>query len=117
MNRNSQSSLFQNELPPDIKLRFDSLCLSPSAISISQLVTQIGVHIQEIEEALEVNEFLDVQTASRVAEMLIDLINQLNKYSTKEQKLIIGAAQYFVSIKKNVDTLYYCVGIDGTSIF
>jgi uncharacterized membrane protein YkvA (DUF1232 family) len=96
MSANNQSSMFQDDLHPDIKIRFDTLCQSPTTLSTSLLVTQIHDHLQQIHEALARNEFLDVKTAQQAADLLIDLLSTLNDYSAGKQNLIVGAARYFV---------------------
>ena len=96
MRANNQNSMFQDDLHPDIKMRFDALCQSSTSISTSLLVSQIHYHLQQIQEALAHNEFLDVKTAQQAAALLIDLLSTLNDYSAEKQNLIVGAARYFV---------------------
>jgi uncharacterized membrane protein YkvA (DUF1232 family) len=96
MRANRQNSMFQDDLHPDIKMRFDSLCQSPSSISTSQLANQILDHLQKIQDALKTNEFLNFNVAQQAADLLGNLINHLDDYSAESQRLIIGAAQYFV---------------------
>ena len=112
MNDNSQNSLFQNELPTDIKMSFDSLCQSPSNISTSLLIDQIHDHLQQIQEALEINEFLDFKTAQQTANLLIDLLNHLDEYPAENQVLIIGAARYFVLEDDNEPDTKSLLGFD-----
>jgi len=96
MNEDRQSHLFQNDLSPNIRMLFDSLCCSPSDVNTSFLKEQINIHLQKTHLALESNEFLDVNLAQQAATLLIDLVSHLGEFSIDNQMLIIGAARYFV---------------------
>ena len=96
MNEDRQSHLFQNDLSPNIRMLFDSLCCSPSDVNTSFLKEQINIHLQKTHLALESNEFLDVNLAQQAATLLIDLVGHLGEFSIDNQMLIIGAARYFV---------------------
>jgi len=112
MNDDSQVPLFQNDLTPNIKMRFDSLCRSPSNINTSMLIEQIHAHIQQIHLALESNEFLDINAAQQGADLLIDLVNHLDDYSAEKQGFIIGAARYFILDEDNEPDTKSLLGFD-----
>ena len=77
MNEDGQTHLFQNDLSPNIRMLFDSLCCSPSEVNTSILEEQIKIHIQKTYLALESNEFLDVNLAQQAATLLIELLSHL----------------------------------------
>ncbi len=96
MSDDSQGSLFQDNLNPKIRKRFNSLCSFSPNINNSLLVDQINNHVKHIHLALEKNEFLNLKSAQQAADKIIDLINHLDDYSPDQQSLIIGVARYFV---------------------
>ena len=96
MSGSKQPTLFNDGLPPEIQVRFDNFCLSPEDINLSHLAAQVRSHVDQIRQALEDNEFLDVKIAEQIASVVMELISTIEDYPQGEQKLIVGAAKYFV---------------------
>ena len=112
MNGSKQQAFFENGLPPDIQGRFDTLCLSPEDLDISHLAAQVSSHVDQIRQALEDNEFLDVKSAEQLAKVVMWLISTIEDYPQEEQKLIVGAARYFVLEEDHLPDTKNLLGVD-----
>ena len=77
--------------------QFTSLCANVDEGAANDLQGQIRDHLAHIRGHLRFNEFLDVELAERLAEQLIQLLQILEAYSRADQRLIVGAARYFVA--------------------
>lgn len=96
MSESQQEPLFESGLPPKIKEHFDALCLSAEDLDLTKLEAHVKSHLGQIRTALEDNEFLDIKSAEQIAQTLTDLISEIEDYPQEGQKLIVGAAQYFI---------------------
>ena len=83
-------------LDPRLEGYFRPLCTPTNEQELSALITEISDHVEEIKQALQHNEFLDIDTAERLASTLLILLEETNLYSDQNQILIVGAARYFV---------------------
>ena len=95
----SQTSpgLFGHGLDPTLEQHFRPLCAVLSQQEALNLQQEIRTHLQDIHRALQQNEFLDTDMAERLSIVLIKLLNEYDSYPERHQKLIVGAARYFVS--------------------
>ena len=91
-----QASLFGKKLPPKLSSIFKGYCQAYPNDKLNALLENITAHVQELEFALSRNEFLDIATARRIAEVLEILISGYDQYSTEQQAMIAGATQYFI---------------------
>jgi hypothetical protein len=92
----NQNPLFKIGLTPDLQSQFESLCCLPSETDLPLLKKQITAHIKKIHLALESNEFLNINIAKQAANILIELLDNIGNYSEVNQRLLVGAAKYFV---------------------
>jgi uncharacterized membrane protein YkvA (DUF1232 family) len=71
------------------------MCVALPVEEIPQLEKQVRLHVEEIRRALAQNEFLDVATVERMADVLTGLLNEYETYPEMHRALIVGAARYF----------------------
>jgi hypothetical protein len=57
---------------------------------------QVHQHVEKIRQALSQNEFLDVETVERMADVLTGLLDRYETYSESHKALIVEAVRYFV---------------------
>ena len=93
----SSQSLFDDHLDPQLDGEFVSLCESLSVEENAQLKVEVNIHVEKVQQSLNRNEFLDVQIAKDIAQVLNKLLELYPKFQESHQKLIVGAARYFVS--------------------
>ena len=89
--------LFGRGLDPELEKHFAPLCTSVDPREFDELRTAVGDHVAWIRTELQNNEFLDIKTAENIAQALIVILDDFNEYPEPRQKLIVGAARYFVS--------------------
>ena len=88
---------FGQGLDPDLEQHFRPLCTLLSQQESLILQQEIRRHLQDFHLALRQNEFLDTDMADRLSNTLIKLFDGYASYPERHQKLIVGAARYFVS--------------------
>ena len=93
---NQQGLWGSGSLDPRLEGYFRPLCTPTNDQELSDLKTEITNHVEEIKLALKHNEFLDIDTAERLANTLLILLDEYNQYPEQQQTLIAGAARYFV---------------------
>ena len=95
----------RGELDPGLDAHFRPLCGLLSNEELTQLSIAIVDHVEEIRRALRHNEFLDIETAERLASTLQLLLGEYFLFSENDKKLVAGAARYFVnSLDADPDT-------------
>ena len=95
-----QQELFESTmvgLEPAIERVFGPLCLLPTPALLTELPTSIQAHLAHVEAELRRNEFLDIESARKIADLLLLLLDAIEEYSVEQQRLIVGAARYFAS--------------------
>ena len=93
----SQQNLWSSgRLDPRLDGYFRPLCTPINNQELTELKSEITNHVDEIKQALQHNEFLDIDTAERLANTLLTLLEQIDQYPEQQQILIAGAARYFV---------------------
>ena len=92
----SSPSFFDAQLDHHIEMTFAPLCENLGLEEVLQLMGEVYEHAQKAQQALKTNEFLDVKTAWRIAKVLNQLLTQYDSFPETQQKLIVGAARYFV---------------------
>ncbi len=93
-------SFFSNVDPgldPNAYRLFSALCTTITPDETPELQAQVLAHVTHIRDQLRTNEFLDIDLAERLADKLVQLLQGLAAYSQEDQRLIVGAARYFVS--------------------
>ena len=96
-----QSHLFDPDLDDRIQRAFDLLCVPASPDEVKDLISSVSSHLNTINKAFKKNEFLDVSTAKKISEKLIQLLRDIDSCPIEHQKSIVGASRYFV---EDVDT-------------
>jgi uncharacterized membrane protein YkvA (DUF1232 family) len=104
--------LFSHMLDPETDRTFARLCVDVEHALLPGLVNDVEQHVAQAREALAVNEFLDVAMADKVASLLVGLINKIGKYPQEKQKLIVGAARYFIRNHDAQDDMRSLLGFD-----
>lgn len=108
----TETPFFSHMLDPEIDRIFTKLCADAEPTLLLNLVKDVDRHVAQAREALAVNEFLDVVMAEQVASLLVGLINKIGKYPQEKQKLIVGAARYFVRSHDVQDDMRSLLGFD-----
>ena len=104
--------MFSHMLDPEIDRTFAKLCVDVEHALLSSLAKDVEQHVARAREALAVNEFLDVAMADKLASLLVGLINKIEKYPREKQKLIVGAARYFIRSQDAQDDMRSLLGFD-----
>ena len=91
----SQLSIFDGDLPKNISTKLYKLCAEIPPENIPDLKQDIHHQVTHIQQALAYNEFIDVDTARRVAKILMTLLEDYTHFNFKQRALINGAARYF----------------------
>lgn len=91
-----QIPIFDSSLPPKIASGFEAMCEECPPEAINQLQEEIQTHVHNLELALSANEFLDIDTAKRIANVLAILIKDYDRHTPQHRAWITGAARYFI---------------------
>jgi uncharacterized membrane protein YkvA (DUF1232 family) len=89
-------SLFGTQLEPHLDRVFAPLCATLPQREVSDLQHAVTQHVGAIRTAMSRNEFLDIDTAERIAGVLIGLLKNHDRYEAAQRSLIVGAARYFI---------------------
>ena len=103
---------FEYQLSPRLDRLFSPLCIELSQTEIELLIQAISDHMQKIRDALRYNEFLDIQTAERISEILLTLLQRYPNYPKNKRAMIVGAARYFVFSNDAQSDLTSLLGFD-----
>ena len=90
------NSLFSHMLDPEKNKKLASLCADIEPNFVENLTNEVDEHVTQVHLALKANEFLDVNIATKIADILKSLLNEFDKYPKQKQRLIVGAARYFI---------------------
>ncbi len=104
--------MFSNLLNPNLDKAFVPLCDALPVETLPELRQQVQEHVGHVRLTLHHNEFLDVTTAEKIAETLCRLFDQYPSYPTFKQRLIVGAARYFVYSHNSQPDLESLLGFD-----
>jgi len=104
--------LFSNMLNPETDRKFAGLCQDANGDLITQLLQDIETHVAQARLALRGNEFLDVTTAEKIATTLKKLLGKIDAYPIDKQRLVIGAARYFIKSNDAQADLNSLLGFD-----
>jgi uncharacterized membrane protein YkvA (DUF1232 family) len=91
--------LFPNSLEPELDHMLAPLCTEISPAQAADLRKQITAHLEQVQTALQQNEFIDLHLAEQLAAILSSLLDNLSGYPDRHRCLIAGAARYFVHSK------------------
>jgi len=91
-----QSSMFGKQLPPKLSRALREHSRGFFHCDIEELRCKIQTHLSKFEDALAYNEFLDIDTAKKIARVFDILLSQFEGFSESKKTLIFGATQYFV---------------------
>lgn len=111
-NRMTTLPLFSNMLNPETDRKFAGLCQDANGDLITQLLQDIETHVGQTHLALRGNEFLDVTTAEKIATTLKKLLGKIDAYPIDKQRLVIGAARYFIKSNDAQADLNSLLGFD-----
>lgn len=95
-----QSSLLPMALPElraELAQILEPLCVSSTPELLTELPAAIQAHLTHVEAELRRNEFLDIDSARKIADLLFLLLDAIEEYEPDQQRLIVGAARYFTS--------------------
>jgi uncharacterized membrane protein YkvA (DUF1232 family) len=95
-----QSKLFSYRgwgIDGNIAAIFEPLCVLSTPEELIQLQTAVNSHVETVRSALRYNEFLDLAVVEQSAEVLDLLLMEYQSFSPEHQRLISGAAYYFVN--------------------
>ena len=80
-----------------IKEFFDPMCVELSLSEACALSEKVQSHLKQFRLALQVNEFLDIELAEQVAEVLTTLLRGYTELTSEQRSLVVGAARYFIT--------------------
>lgn len=110
------SSLFPSsadgELPSQISTVFLPLCQALPAGHTTNLKENVSTHLQQVKAGIAHNEFLDLQTAVRITDLLHLLLDRYAQYDETQQALIVGAARYFIKDNDAAHDTHSFLGLD-----
>ena len=89
-------AFFSNQLPQHLDQTLQSIIAASDQTDIVSLKNDIRQHLRKVQAALAYNEFLDIETAHNIANVLLRLLNEITSYIPSHQVLVIGAAKYFI---------------------
>ena len=92
----SQQSMFGRQLPQKLSKALKEYSGGYFACEIDELKREVKAYLSKFEGALAYNEFLDIDTAKKLARVFDILLSQYEGYSEREKSLVFGAAQYFI---------------------
>ncbi len=99
MSSNSLQPEFDHSLDPRLDRVFAPMCTALSPAEAADLRRAVSAHVERIRSALTTNEFLDVATAERIADVLTGLLDNYARRTELHRALIVGAARYFVQAR------------------
>jgi len=108
----TSTPLFSNMLDPELDRAFSRLCADVDSGLLHGLLQDVDEHVVQAHEALALNEFLDVSTAEKIATVLKGLLKDIEKYPQPKQRLVIGAARYFVRSQDAQNDMKSLLGFD-----
>lgn len=76
------------------------------------LRSQVVSHVGAIRAAALRNELLPVDLAEVIAQRLVGLLDSLEKFTTEQQRLVLGAARYFISDNDSRPDTKDAMGLD-----
>lgn len=76
------------------------------------LLEHISAHLEEIRQAAAKNELLPVDIAQAIAERLRVLLSSLDSFTEEHQRLVVGAARYFISTEDEMPDTESVLGLD-----
>ena len=91
-----QASYLGNDLPPNIDSVFRENCKEYETDQIVNLKEEVKTHLLKMEHALSRNEFLDINTARKIARILAVLLKDYDQFPTELKALVVGATIYFI---------------------
>ena len=91
---------------------FISLCTQHTPAQVDRLRVEVDTHLGHIREVQSRNEFLDVDLAELLARGLNRLLAQYEQYGDDQQRLIVGAARYFVHAEDAENDVHSILGLD-----
>jgi uncharacterized membrane protein YkvA (DUF1232 family) len=107
-----QIPMFGSSLPPQIAASFQTMCLECLPDDIDQLQDEVHAHVRKMELALSVNEFLDIATAKRIADVLAIVMKDYDQHTPQHRAWIAGAARYFIQDRDVEPDTLSVVGLD-----
>lgn len=110
------SFLPDDPLEPDLERLFTPLCSAMPPSAANQLQDDVRQYTLRIQEALQQNEFLDIDTAKRLAAVLITLLDEYSTFSPSHRALIIGAVRYFLQDRDAEPDTTSLLGFDDDTI-
>ncbi|MEA3337417.1 MAG: hypothetical protein U9R25_16075 [Chloroflexota bacterium] len=84
-------------IDPGVWHLFNTMCETLPRDQISSLTGQVTQHLADCRRALRANEFLDINLAEKIAEVLTSLLAGYGELPAEHQALIVGATRYFVA--------------------
>jgi uncharacterized membrane protein YkvA (DUF1232 family) len=108
----SQNKLFGCDLPPGLHSALIDLAEGYQLIDRQDLKDSIHRHLNDMEVALRYNEFIDINTARKIAQTFDILMDELDQFGESDQAYIIGAARYFIREQDTVPDTKSILGLD-----
>lgn len=111
---------YSNTLLPDPDPLFASrsgslflkLCVAMQSAEIPDLAQQVEAHLEQIRAHYRQNEFLDIDLAERLTDQLCRLLAAYATYDAEQQRLIVGAARYFVAANDEESDIHSIFGME-----
>ena len=84
-------------LDPHTARLFAAACVQLSVSEAAKMRSAVHKHLEQLHEALPEHEFLDIALAQRIADVLDLLMTEYPTFPAEHQRLLVGAAAYFVN--------------------
>ncbi|MEZ4228819.1 MAG: hypothetical protein R3B89_06630 [Polyangiaceae bacterium] len=97
---------------------FDSLCKDFEPVHLIHLKDEMRAQLDNFREAANEHEMLPIDLAQELHDKLNVLFRQMGTYSPEQQRLVVGAARYFVSEQDEYPDTETILGLDDdVSVF
>ena len=82
--------MFQDQLGPRIDCIFAPLCTAIPLTDIPGLRDTVRLYVQEVRHGLRSNEFLDIETVSRIADVICILLDSLAPSPVANRTVVVS---------------------------
>ncbi len=97
-------------LHPEEQSRFRRLCLETSSAELAELAGVVQLHVDQVRDVADHR--ADVETADRIASVLIKVLTGTKGFAPDERALLRGAVEYFLLTEDADGDLTDVLGFD-----
>lgn len=112
MTHDPARAVAESVLPEEERLRFLEMCRARPAPELKADAARVEDHVRIIEHGAKVSPILNVDLARSIATTLTTLIDDADRYTFQERRLLSGAIEYFVAKGDIADDYATPAGLD-----